>query len=220
MKKVVILFVFCSLFNHITWGQSSMPNIGLVSQLVQVKYEAENIVSQVSQDTSTAAQIQASKQIVLKTYNELRMQVDAVVLQLGADMQVKGSVRLFKKLNKYYSKHLLMDGDPQGKSLSKYGPAFRRIYVLNSELQQANKQWTLATNNKKPTIFDKGAAGDKGVDAFVSGALPVIELGWTIIKEWKAANQSKVEGIVTLLDGLRLTAPQDLGKKPEAKKED
>lgn len=219
MKKVIIFFVFCSLFNHITWGQSSMPNIGLVSQLVQVKYEAELIVFKVLQDTSTTAQNKSSKEIVLKKYNELRMEVDAVVLQIGADMQVKGSVRLFKKLNKYYSKHLLMDGDPQGKYLSKYGPAFRKIYELNSELRQTNQQLALAVKNKNVALVDTSASGNMVVEGLVAGALPVIELGWTIIKEWKAANQSKVEGIVTLLDGLRLTAPQDLGKKPESKKE-
>jgi hypothetical protein len=223
MKKLAILLVLSTVLSHTAWAQLAQSNLGLISQLVEVKHEAEQIVSKVLADTSGMKKgpikTQESENKVLNKYNELRMQVDAVVLQLAADMQVEGSVRLFKKLNKYYSNHLLMDGDPQGRNLSKYGPAFRKIYLLKAELQQSTKQWVLAVKNKNAAPIDSIAGANMGVDGVSAAVLPVIELSWTIIKEWQAANQSKVEGIVALLDRLRLTAPHELVKKPDEKKE-
>lgn len=193
MKKL-ILVIFCSAVysTFIFAADNNLSNLGMVSQLVEIKYSSEAYLSSILGDTTRT---KAERLTALNDYNSIRVQIDRIIYQLAADMRIKNSVKTYKYLNKYYKKHFLSD---------------------NIDTKECCRPYTFALANAYKTYNDKINQSVNGKwRAFIDleSVLSITELGWTIIKDINEMRGQKVDGIVEILNNLRLSPPSELNKK-------
>ena len=168
-----------------------LVNLGLVSQLVEIKYVSEAWLSRVVADT---AKTKYPKDSALVNYNDVRIQLDRIIYQMTADMVECNSVKIYRRLNRYYEKHTLSETESAGGAVLPYVLAF-------NDLQ----------NSFKTTINpDRGALRVDIISA--ATMLSIVNTGWTVLKGIKEQRGKKVDGVVDILNNLRLNAPGDLSK--------
>ena len=195
MKKRLVLFCLVgALCLKSNAAAPDLVNLGLVSQLVEIKYVSEAWLSRVVADT---AKTKCPKDSALVFYNDVRIQLDRIIYQMTADMVERNSVKIYRQLNRYYTKHPLSETNGAGGAVLPYVLALSDLH-----------------NSFKTTINpDRGAFRTE----FLSAAtmLSIVNTGWTVLKGIKEQRGKKVDGIVEILNNLRLNAPGDLlkGKK-------
>ncbi len=198
MKKLIMFSAFIALFLMKSSAQTSkLTNLGLVSQLVEMKYVSEAYLSGILSQEPTGANYAANKKEAIKNYNLVRVQVDRIIYQLAADMKRKNSVCLYKKLEKYYKKHNLSDTQNAKNCYKNYSEAIATAY--GSYYQMTHQQ---------------GPSKALAIDAIIS----LIENAWTMAKDIHEMRGKKVDGIVEILNNLRLNPPSDLNKKEKEEK--
>ena len=192
MKK---LLVVCCLVGVLSLKSNaaapSLVNLGLVSQLVEVKYISEAWLSRVVSDTARA---KVPRDSALIYYNDVRIQLDRIIFQLTADMVERNSVKVYHRLNTYFTDHRFSESEDAPRSVL--------LYVLAlKDLQKSFK------SNINPDKHDLRSE-------LLSAAtiLSIVNTGWTVLKGIKEQRGKKVDGIVELLNNLRLNAAGDLSK--------
>lgn len=192
MKKIFSTIIFIAAFTVNTFAvNNDLPNLGLVSQLVEIKYSSETYLSSILQDK---AKSEAEKLTARKNYNEVRVQIDRIFYQLAADMRVKNSIKTYKRLNKYYKIHQLSESDAAKNCYKPYSISLAKVFKTYKE--KINPDDSLIKIDEVVSIF---------------------ELGWTIINDINEMRGQKVDGIIEILDNLRLIPPSELDKKLEEK---
>ncbi|WP_461789435.1 hypothetical protein [Pedobacter sp.] len=197
MKKVTsIIFLLVALSANIFAAKKEAQYLGLVSQLVQIKHASEarllGILDEPGKEIDGSA---------LKTYNSLRLQIDAVIYQLATDMRAKNSAKLFRQLNDYYRMHAFADIPGSKGCINRY--------ILN--LKNADSTYKKLIPIKKSDTQHESTA--------VETSIPIIELGWTIIKDMSEMRGKKVDGVIDILDNLRLRSSSELEEEKAKKKE-
>ncbi len=192
MKKFfVTLFVFVLLSLQTTGKEKEIINLGLVSQLVEIKYVSEIFSSKIVADTSMT---KLQKETALANYNEERMQSDRIICQLTADMIENNSIRIYRRLNKFYSNHTLSETKDAESYILKYVTAINDLY-------------NCYITNIKP---DKEKLKIELITA--ATVISAANLSWTIIKGINDKQGKKVDGVIEVLNNLRLNAPPEILK--------
>ena len=195
MKKSLFFLCLLGTLTIRSYGAGSEPvNLGLVSQLVELKYFTEAYMSKIVTDT-TKTRLQ--KDSALINYNDVRIQADRIIYQLTADMIENNSVKIYTGLNKYYTKHPFSENVDVHENILRYVLAFK-------DLDDCFKK------NINPDIQRLRAD-------LISAAtiLSVVNTSWTILKGVREQRGKKVDGLIELLNNLRLNSPAELlkGKK-------
>ena len=192
MKKLLCFFYFivAMSLNSIA-ANYGLVNLGPVSQLVEIKYNSEACFSKIATDPAVAKQRRDS---ALINYNEIRVLTDRIIYQLSADMRSKNSVKAYKKLSNYYKTHDLGEAEGENVFIESYVLAFKDLHIIY-----------------KKFVYPDQPGVTKGLitPAIV---LSIIDTGWTITKNIKDMRGKKVDGIIELLNNLRLNSPQELIK--------
>lgn len=172
-------------------ANNGLVNLGLVSQLVEIKYNSEAFLSKIIGD---AANPKLRKDSAVANYNEIRVRIDRIIYQLCADMRGSNSVKTYKRLSKYYKGHTLGEAEVTNGSIEPYVLAFKDLYL---------------TYTKSVNPDQQGAT--KGIIS-TAALLSIVETGWTISKNIRDMRGKKVDGVIELLNNLRLNSPQEVAK--------
>ena len=192
MKKSLIFFCLISLLClKANAAATDLVNLGLVSQLVEVKYISEAWLSKAIADT---AKTKLSKDSAVIYYNDVRIQLDRIIFQLTADMVEHNSVRIYHRLNTYFTTHRFAEHEGAAQSVLPYVRAF-------NDLQHSFK--TTINPDKRELKAELLSAATM---------LSVVSTSWTILKGIREQRGKKVDGIVELLNNLRLNSAADLSK--------
>jgi len=179
-------------------AQNKLTKLGLVSELAYIKMSAENHLSEFIDSSSIIA---SEKKELLKKYLELRTAYDQIILQLISDNNKKNHIKYFKKTDRVFYRKSIEEIDE-----GNYRKKVRR-YI--SALKSANRLYKEFINFiPKDNPKEKSTAQDAlGAFTFVSST----------IKDIREARSKKVEAINLLLNDLRLSPIQELGKPKEDK---
>ena len=192
MKKSLFFLCLLGTLTYRSFGAGSEPvNLGLVSQLVELKYVTEGYLFIISGDT---AKTRMQKDSALINYNDVRIQADRIIYQLTAEMLENNSVKIYARLNKYYAKHRFSETGGADGTIMPYVLAFKDL-----------------CNSYKTNILP----GKERIKAdLISAAtmLSVVNTSWTILKGVREQHGKKVDGIIEILNNLRLNAPTELSK--------
>jgi hypothetical protein len=183
MKRIVIVCIvpvlFC--FSLSVHAQKEV-NTGLVSGLIRIKYQSEDFLLQ----TLSAASPQQSFQAV-RDYNTTRALTDQILYQLMADMRAKNSVRIFRKLNRYYKAHALSEPSEKKNNIAGYTRAIAEAWASCRDQAYSVPKGTLPVEN-------------------------LLSQGWTILKDLSAMRTERVNGVVEILNSARLVSPSEVKK--------
>lgn len=189
MRKLFLAIVYFTAFSSSIFAAvKDLPNLGMISQLVEIKYSSEAYLSHVLEDGSISDE---EKLTALRNYNEVRIQIDRIIYQLSADMRTNNSIKTYKRLNKYYRSHKFSDSVDVKKCYENYAYALAKAYGTYKE----------KINPDKKSFIE------------IDSVLALAEFGWTIIKDIHEMRGNKVDGIVEILNNLRLNPPSGVGKK-------
>jgi len=192
MRKLFMLFCFVgALFLRMDAANLESVNLGLISQLVELKYVSEAYSARISADS---AKTRVQKDSSLINYNEVRVHLDRIIYQLIADMRERNSVKTYKLLNKFYGSHGFSETDGAGIFINSYVLAFRELY-------------TIYRKNILPDLLKP--AKDLITPATI---LSIVDTGWTVLKGVREREGKKVDGITEILNNLRLNPPPELSK--------
>ncbi len=190
MKKNALILLGCwmLIFNFQTSAQAKSLNLGLISDLMQIKCESElNLAQSIHRSDST---------VVLQKYMTAYTLVNAMISQLEADMIAANSISRYKKIDKVLKSDDVNSGKTDDALVQRY---------LNT-LQAASVVW-----ENKP--MDKGIE----LLSTLKSALDLTSTTVGIIKSISDLKQSKVKGICQCLDGVRLAPYSDIIKPKPAK---
>jgi hypothetical protein len=200
MKKIFsILFLIAAVSTNIFAADKDLPNLGIVSQLVEIKYTSESYLSSILDDKTKS---DADKLTARKNYYALKVKIDRIIYQLAADMRTKNSIKTYKRLNKYYKTHKLSDSKSVKNCYKPYALALENAYKTYKE-------------NINPDV-----SGLEKAAMEVEAVISILDLGWTVIKDINEMRGQKVDGVIEILDNLRLNPPSELDKKDEEKEKD
>lgn len=194
MKKLLIIFSIAASSTNIFANDNEFPNLGMISQLVEIKHTSEAYLSSTLADTSKSNDYKLTAR---KNYNEIRVKIDRIIYQLAADMRAKNSIKTYKQLNKYYKTHKFSECENVKTCYKPYAMA----------LESAHKEYVTYKYNINPE--------NKPEKELVEAITSIAELGWTIINDIIEMRGQKVDGIVEILNNLRLSPPSELGEKVE-----
>jgi hypothetical protein len=193
MKKAFSILLFiATISTNIFAADKDLPNLGVISQLVEIKYTSEAYLSKIFNDKNKS---EDEKLTARKNYNAVRVQIDRIIYQLAADMRTKNSIKAYRKLNRYYKSHKLSETESVKNCYKPYALALENAYKIYKEKINPD-----VGGQEKAFIKD---------DAVIS----ILELGWTVIKEINEMRGQKVDGVIEILDNLRLNPPSELYKK-------
>ena len=192
MRKLFILFCFVgALFLRMDAADREPVNLGLISQLVELKYVSEGYLARISTDS---ARTRVQKDIALINYNEVRVHLDRIIYQIIADMRERNSLKTYKLLNKFYASHGFSEIDGAGVFINSYVLAFKELN-------------TIYRKNILPDLLKP--AKDLITPATI---LSIVDTGWTVLKGIREREGKKVDGITEILNNLRLNPPPELSK--------
>lgn len=197
MKNSLLTFFFiATISTNIFAASNELSNLGMISQLVEIKYSSEAYLSNVLEDKTKS---EADKLAARKNYNSVRVQIDRIIYQLAADMRIKNSIKTYKRLNKYYKTHKLSE---------------------SASVKACYKPYALALETACKTFKEKiypDVSGKAKALIEIDAVISIAELGWTVIKDIHEMRGQKVDGIVEILNNLRLNPPSEIDKKAEEK---
>ncbi len=169
-------------------GDNGLTNLGLISQLVEIKYGCEAYLSKALTNEQISA---VEKETAIKNYNAVRIQVDRIVYQLSADMLSNNSIRKYRRLEKYYKNQKLSESESAKKCINSYTQAIEKIYQTYKDRIQTG------VGESTKSIFDLGSVAD------------VADVGWEVIADIHQMKGQKVDGVIEILNNLRLDQPSE-----------
>jgi hypothetical protein len=221
--KILLLLFF------ISFSTFANDNLGLVSYLVNFKFEAENHVAKqlkmaalmkaklnnlADKDTAgrgaALSEINSSMIELLDEYAKVKSYSDQAILQLITDIGAKNRLCKYKEVNKVYK-----SGSNSGSTnvyVAKLNAAESELTTLKSKTIKQTKSAPLA----QKSIYKNFSAIADPTLALDAVAGVVLET----IKFISESNSTKVDRVTKVLDALRLSAAQDLLKASEETKDD
>jgi hypothetical protein len=189
MKKKALILLGCwmLIFNFQTSAQAKSLNLGLISDLMQIKCESELNLAQSIHRSDSA--------VVLQKYMTAYTLVNAMISQLEADMIAANSISRYKKIDKALKNEDFNSGKTDDVLVQRY----------LTTLQTASVVWENNTDKSfapLPTL---------------SSLLDITSTTVGIIKAINDLKQSKVKSICQCLDGVRLAPYSDIIKPKPAK---
>lgn len=191
MKSLIITLNFILVCACFVYGKSP-ENLGVVNQLIEIKYISEAYLSSVFENPAST---EKQKKLALESYNQVRLQLDRIIYQMIAEIRIKNSIKLFKKVNKHYKYNLLSEANKS--------PNCIKLYI-----QELNNAYITFERNVNPKVN-----GNVKTMIEFEAAISILEFGWTIIKDINEMKGNKVEGVVEVLNNLRLNTPAEIIKK-------
>jgi len=188
MKKNALILLGCwmLIFNFQTSAQTKSLNLGLISDLMQIKCESElNLAQSIHRSDST---------VVLQKYMTAYTLVNAMISQLEADMIAANSISRYKKIDKVLKSDDVNSGKTDDALVQRY---------LNT-LQAASVVW----ENKSK---DRGIE----LPPAIKSAVDITNTAVGIVKTISDLKHTKVVAICQCLDGVRLAPYSDI-LKPKA----
>lgn len=181
MKQIFLIPLMLSLIPASFAQTGKAVTMGLISPLVDIKYNTEAYLVAMMQDPG------ADYGKALKNYNTLRVGIDQIIWQMAADMKSRNSAKLFRRLNKYYQSHTLSEKDEAGHAISAYAAVLAdafSFYRLNIHPETGTK-----------TIIPVET---------------LLTQGWEIFTGIQEMRANRVDGIIGILNNFRLTSPVEL----------
>lgn len=212
---VGLLFSTTLVFGQIT---SKAENLGLVSELVYMKLISENEAIRIMNDSMISTN---EKIIFVKHYNNTKVIIDQVLIQLIADCKKKNSIKYFRKLDDLLVEKTIGEineidlNNQKGKS---YIKNLKRIKMNFDELILKS----VAIPRVPIVVSQQEFFGFLPATPSTEELVGVLSFITSTIKNIKDRKEKKVEKITQILDELRLKPLQELVKKEkkEEKKEE
>ena len=189
MKNLLCFFFFIgalSVSGSASGGE--LINLGMVSQLVEIKYNSEACLSRIIGEATNS---KSQKDQAIAGYNEIRVRIDRIIYQLCADLRAGNSVRSYNRLCRYYKGHGMGEAKGTNDAIEPYILAFQDLYLTY-----------------RKTVYPE----QQGMMIAAAALLPILESGWTLTKEIREMKGKKVDGVIELLNNLRLNSPQEVAK--------
>ena len=192
-----------------------LENLGLVSELIYIKLSAENHAAFFLNNKLA----KPDKDELVNKYARVKTAYDQVILQLIADSRAMNSIKYFKQIDEAIYTADISSLDP------KYFKNKTGSYLVNLKLANASFQKLidfspaiLPSAEPAPKQQEKGIlplSSDEllGIGSFINDAL----------KDIREAKVKKVDGIIAILNELRLSPVRELvnpkEKEPDKQKE-
>jgi len=194
--KILLLCFGLFIFSQNTIGQKQQSqtkieykNKGALYQLTIWKSAVEAIMGR-----------EPDNKEIQNDYLQLKAELDAAVNQFEYDMNRRN--RLWKKFD------VINEAFKNGKQTTQEYPS--RIAGFAKEINQYIQNCQ---------AFVTKYSGIEAIDGGSIDPLAVIGQGWTIYKDLKDIQGTKVEGLKNLLDSIKLSSPEEIGKEDKGKKD-
>jgi hypothetical protein len=192
-KKFLLSF-FLLLFCVLAFGQKKVENLGLVSELVYIKYCSEAVMIRYKDNVQIRGE-----------YNNLRINLDQVLLQLKADIQSANCLKYYRKLDRILRKNSINSFDCNTISNRRVRSYVKGLQVVNDDFDSLKK--------KQSSTYDDLLKIDKGVISDITSAETILSSALSIIKSYEDIKKDKVNFVCSTLDSLRLSSVSELTKK-------
>jgi hypothetical protein len=216
IKSILFVIAFI-LGSNLICGQILHPiklnKLGLVSELTYIKLTAENHLTLFLEDTTIVV---SEKQELVSKYLTLKTIYDQILLELIADESRMNSIKYFKKIDNALYENDISDIDAMNYS-KKIRSYMTNLKLANAKFQEfiafiprpKNKVDDLSITLQMKGFLPAAASVEEitGVLSFISG----------VIKDVREAKGKKVDAINSILNDLRLSSIQELGKPKEGK---
>jgi len=195
--KLLLFSIALLFFCQSSIGQDPKP-------LTKLEYKNKGILYQLTiwKNAVEAMMAQSpNNERIKEDYLQLKAQLDAAVNQFGYDMNRRNI--LWKKFD------IINEAFKDGIQTRRTYP--KKIAHFATEINQyvANCQ----------TFINNYTARPEKLKAENVNPVDVLSLGWSIYKDLKDIQGKKVEGLTTLLNSIRLSSPNKIGKEDEGEKD-
>jgi hypothetical protein len=210
--SLLLVLVFASQISFAQTNQTKATNLGIVSELVYIKLNSENLAIRILNDSTIDEEVKLS---FLNKYTMLKTVSDQILLQLIADLKRRNKIKFYKKLDNVFTKNSIAtatSNDVNHKKLKSYIDNFRKI---DQNFQVVELSGANIVNQGKQSSFKSFLPSAASVEE-LTGVLSFVT---ATIKDVRESREKKVEKICVILNDLRLKAVQDLLKKEEKKEE-
>ncbi|MGB0934281.1 MAG: hypothetical protein ACPGU5_08355 [Lishizhenia sp.] len=203
-NKLVVLICLLSFSNFAkTIKVDDSKRIGFIAFLTELKISAESKIMECERDfakrnLSNSAPNKndlAIKDSVYKTYGLLKLKTDILINQLSADLILKNSTCLYRKMDKYFV------DNSTSKRITKYLALIEEIKVGLKNLLEIK----FVTSNINPL----------GVETLTALFSLVGFTPYSLLKEYKESKEKKISTVVGYIKLLSLNSISDLIKKEE-----
>lgn len=192
-----LLLLFLFLF---TEGQNKVEKIGLISELVYLKYSSEAIIFKHTANMNSELK---------SKYNSTRIAVDQILLQMEADIQTSNSLIYYKQLDKLLTENSIS-------SLDDNAIVNLKVKGYVKGLVEANKIFNSLVSYDQ-SLENSPTKGIESIIPIITGSESIVSNALSIIKTYQEIKSAKAKAINTMLDNLRLLSTTELLKKPAAK---
>ncbi len=180
--------------------------MGLVAYLVSIKMNTESVASMILSDTILIKQ--KEKKEILEEYNNLRIISIPLITQLIADISKRNSLKIYKKLDQYFTENDIANitlHNISDSRLSRYienlkslDDIFRKFYTKAYRLTHIP-----VGNPRVPAVGD------------ITGIFTLIE---TAVKDLSDAKGKKADKIIAILDAIKIVGANELLNPSDTKK--
>jgi hypothetical protein len=195
-------------------AQNKLNKLGLIAELSYVKLTAENHMIANLNDTTL---VSSERKDLIRKYLSLKTMYDQILLQLISDGVKRNRIKTFKKLDKaLYQKEI---------SEITEGAYCRKVRSYLSSLKKANDAFDTFIRTIPKTKSDTTVAlvdeseSAKSRAASLEDIIGILEFASSTIVAIGEARGKKVEAINKLLDSLRLSPIDALGKAKKVEEE-
>lgn len=164
-------------------AQTQHQNLGLISELLQIKCESESALAQSVHQTDSAN--------TLRKYQIAYRLLNAMISQLEADLIASNSLSEYKKLDKLLKENSIETCTSNNQLIDNYIKTIQAVSSL----------WK-----------DLSTAGSKGLVGNVGDVVDIANTTVGIIKEISDMKKEKVKAICQCLDNTRLSTNTDILK--------
>lgn len=190
-----------------------IENMGIVSELMSIKMNAEVAVSMAVSDTIGLIS-KKDKLEITEEYNKLRILSIPIIAQLISDISQKNSLKVFNKLDALLAQKKISDINTSDIDNLKIRAYIENLKALHTKLIEFySKAYNLTHVQRGNPRFP--AVGD------VVGIFTAIE---TAVKDFNEARGKKVDKLVVILDATKIADLTELtngdGGKADKKKTD
>jgi hypothetical protein len=195
MKQWLVIMAFIILiFSQNSLSQTiKLDNLGLISDLVYIKDNSENLFSLIANDSCMNS---IDKGKLLPKYINVKTQVDQFVFQLNADIRTNGCLKLYKRINKDIIRKKASDRNPRTDNYIKQFHTIESSFADLVSTAIAIKRAKKSEKALNPDLMDSFT----GIAGLVHG----------VIKDMKEAHIAKMDKITEVLALTRLCPVREL----------
>lgn len=201
MKTKLLLIGILSLVMTLPMvAQDKVQKLGLVSELAYIKYSSEwevvELLAYYKPSQKDSVKMLTYYYTVLSTVNQF-------ICQLQADMVSNNCVTTYKKIDKLLKKYPINNTcHSKNKKIQQYIDALQVIQAASDSCRIFYETTTRSGDKKRFTIT--------AALAIISTASSILSTNMGIVKSIQEMKTTKVTGISTILEKLKLSAPSEL----------